>query len=250
MSFPTPRFNIGDAVFFPTVMTTKASLPCPDCHGTGKWSVKSPAGLETTIPCPRCAQRYTSISRDIPSLEYTQYIASVEQRTIGSVRVDTHPFSADEMVQYMCRETGIGSGQVYQESKLFKTSEEAMEVAQRDADERNAKVTATAEQLRKIDMSGYSIDLAATKALRDGLFWGLYAYRSLHEGITEVLGDADGDLAEAVREAVEDNRKYVRKPELEAFLATALEAASSGDVSALRSAVDALPEFLRKPLTA
>jgi len=94
-------------------------VQCPDCLGTKEWRVLLPSGEEFQHDCRTCSRGYYSEGR---VAEYGDRGIVVE-RTIGSIRVDT----ADENrpVSYMCCETGVGSGTVYDEKNLFLTKQEA-----------------------------------------------------------------------------------------------------------------------------
>lgn len=249
MSVPTPRYQIGDVVFMPRTSTVTDRLPCPDCHGTRRWSVKSPAGLETEIPCPRCSPRSFQ-SNQLPSLEYQKFTAWVEPLTIGSIRIDTAEEYRD-VVQYMRRETGIGSGQIYQQSKLYSTQEEALAAAQAMADEGNAKIVATAEHITKLDMSMHTVDVAAMRGLRDAHYNAWSAYRRLKSDIEELVpedgsdvGDV-GEFVDAIRDALRFDAKYRDKPALDRLVSAAVDAMEAASLPELRSAYDALPDALK-----
>ena len=114
-NIPTPRFAIGDTVYWPDVVQETVVLPCPDCNGTKKWEAVSPIGERFPMPCPRCS----TVQAELRTYKFK---GTVRALTIGSVRLDTG--SADP-VEYMCEETGIGSGTIYRESRLGATEEEA-----------------------------------------------------------------------------------------------------------------------------
>lgn len=114
-TIPTPRFAIGDTVYWPDVVQETAVLPCPDCNGTQKWEAVSPAGESFPMPCPRC-------SASQAELRTYKFSGTVRKLTIGSVRLDT---SGSDPVEYMCLETGIGGGSIYRESRLGATEDEA-----------------------------------------------------------------------------------------------------------------------------
>lgn len=128
------KFSIGDVVYFATTTTERKTHECPDCLGTRKWKAISPAGTEYTFDCPRCTSSYQSEHR--LSLNYTQFTPATRKLTIGSVKTNNEG-SVNEN-EYMCLETGVGSGSVYDEVRLFATEEEAMVVAKLLADEANS----------------------------------------------------------------------------------------------------------------
>ena len=146
------KYSIGDVVYFASTTTERRQHPCPDCLGEKKWKAISPAGKEYTFPCPRCRSGYRA-EHDL-SLDYTIFAPKAHRLTIGSVRTD----SADK-TSYMCRETGVGSGSVYDEARLFATEAEAHIAAQALADAANVEVQRVAEQYNKtLEVSDYQLD--------------------------------------------------------------------------------------------
>jgi hypothetical protein len=116
MNIPTPRFAIGDTVYWPDVVQETVVLQCPDCNGTKKWEAVSPIGERFPMPCPRCSTTQAE-------LRTYKFTGTVRALTIGSVRLDTG--NTANPVEYMCSETGIGSGSIYKESRLGATEDEA-----------------------------------------------------------------------------------------------------------------------------
>ncbi len=120
MATITTKFDIGDKVFRASTTTTRKQHPCPDCLGSKVWKATSPAGRDYEFGCPRCSASYHN-DRDL-ILDYTVHEAIVYELTIGRIEA----FSGDKRgAKYMCEETGIGSGQVFNEDDLFRTREEA-----------------------------------------------------------------------------------------------------------------------------
>lgn len=115
---PTPRYSVGDTVWAALSDTTVQPVFCPECNGTNRWTATSPSGITLEIECPACTWGRVSP-------QYPEFVAQpgVRRLTIGSVRVDT---ASDRPVEYMTVETGIGSGTVWDERRLFDTEEEAM----------------------------------------------------------------------------------------------------------------------------
>lgn len=120
-----PKFNIGDAVFLAHSHMEQKKLPCPDCLGTNHWAAKSPAGTEYSFACPRCNSRYSS--QDNLSLFYSSFEPAATNLTIGSIQFNSE--NERSKYQYMCVETGVGSGSVYHEADIFKDREAALEAA-------------------------------------------------------------------------------------------------------------------------
>lgn len=158
------KFNIGDVVYKAWTTTVRKQHPCPDCNGSRKWKAVSPAGGEYEFGCPRCGGGYQS-DRDL-SLDYSEFAPSVQRLTIGSVR--TNSASDDRSVEYMCRETGVGSGTIHSEADLFHTEEEAMRAAEVKAKAQNANTEWVVKQYDKsLSLSDYQIENAALKSAKD-----------------------------------------------------------------------------------
>jgi hypothetical protein len=200
----TTKYSIGDTVFHASLTTERKRHPCPDCKGETKWTAKSPAGTEYTFACPRCSARYNS-DRDM-MLDYSAYTPVVGKLTIGSIQYNSAKGSYDEGARYMCCETGVGSGTVYNETDLFQTEEEALAVAKVKADEANAKTEWVVKLYNKtLEVSDYELDSAKLKLAEDAksransLLWNL---NDLFATIEEA------DDKDAILEAVNDYKTY------------------------------------------
>ena len=157
------KFEVGEAVFKAGTTIVRKQHECPDCLGTRKWSAKSPGGGEYTFPCPRCGGGYMS-NRDL-SLDYSVHAPTVERLTIGQVRA-----ISGEDAEYMCRETGIGSGTLHREKDLFRSEAEAQEAAKLLAAERTEKTDWMVKQYdAALGMSDYQLDSATLRSARDHL---------------------------------------------------------------------------------
>lgn len=119
-NLPTPKFSIGDKVWVGDWTTETTWEACPECQGTQFWTCKTPAGNTVLIRCPDCdtwdRRGLTRVYRNVPT---------AVQLTIGSVRINT---SDENPISYMCEETGVGSGSVWDEERLSFSVEEAMQV--------------------------------------------------------------------------------------------------------------------------
>lgn len=162
------KFAVGDVVFLASTDTKVEKLPCPDCKGSRKWKAVSPAGAEHEINCPRCSTSYRS--DQALALTYNKATPLVRALTIGSVQYrSVGHMGGPAEVTYMCRETGIGSGTVYDEKNLHATQEEAearANVLAAERDESNIK----RDQYwhGRLDISDYQLgDARAEAAKRD-----------------------------------------------------------------------------------
>ena len=113
----TTKFSIGDVVWTARVCESYEQAQCDECLGSKQWKCITPAGSTFMVQCAEC---YALSQRRV-------FTPNVERVTIGSVRTDTRDSSP---VRYMCVETGIGSGTVWGEEKLFCTEDEAQAAAE------------------------------------------------------------------------------------------------------------------------
>lgn len=153
MAIIETKFSLGDVVYYASTTIERKQHPCPDCLGTKKWKAISPAGSEYEFSCPRCWAHYSPA--DELSLDYSIYVPTSRRLTIGSVRTD----SADK-TSYMCIETGVGSGNIYDEDRLFSTEDEALVAAQALANKSNdGDVSWVAQRYNKtLEVSAYQLN--------------------------------------------------------------------------------------------
>jgi hypothetical protein len=190
------KFSVGDVVFRATTTQTKKTMPCPDCLGTKKWPVRSPAGKEYETACPRCSARFMSDNR--LSLDYWSHDPLVECLTIGSVRTDT---ARDRGNEYMCTETGVGSGLIHAEDTLFASQDDAFVRAQVLAAERNADPNIVAAYDKALSLSDYQLSDATMEAAKS--FEGLR-----RERMVVVFNDIeDCETIDDVRSVIERLRQ-------------------------------------------
>lgn len=185
-TLPVPKFAMGEKVYAPVVRDAAEEIQCPDCLGSGRWTYKSPAGTTGEVSCPRCGGQ--------KCLKLRSYRAAVECRHVGEIRVSTTPETYGgkcEYVRYMCNETGIGSGSLYDEKDLFKTEDGAMIAAQArtarmiaDLDDKNTEQGAKRAEIR--DLSAYQITKAAVEEVNHELFEYKYGLKSLVEHIHQL----------------------------------------------------------------
>lgn len=163
MATLTSKYSVGDLVYRAGTMTKVFMRDCPDCQGSKQWDAISPAGKQYQFACPRCSASYQS-ERDL-DLKYTQFVASVQPLTIGSIRVDTHD---ERPISYMCVETGVGSGSIHYEEDLFPTEDEARRAAEQKAAAQNISTEWVVKQYdRTLKLSDYQLSDATMKSARD-----------------------------------------------------------------------------------
>lgn len=186
-SLPTPKFAMGDVVFYPSIGTKVEPLPCPDCLGTRRWKVVTPAGAEMETECQRCMG--WGRPADLPKPERMVAYPVVSRLTVGKIEATTHPHCGDH-VRYMANETGVGSGSIYDESRLCASEEDANAVAQAMADQRTLELAKKPEAARDFKLAHLSLkdaDLSRTWHER----WEAWSrYRNLREAIGTALEEA------------------------------------------------------------
>ncbi|MBZ9894204.1 hypothetical protein LB545_07585 [Mesorhizobium sp. BR1-1-6] len=204
MATITTKYSVGDTVYRAGTTSERKRHPCPDCMGSHKWKAISPAGSEYEFSCPRCSAQYNS-DRDL-TLDYSAYVPSVERLTIGSIQVNTAPMSYDTGNRYMCLETGVGSGSVYNEKDLFETEEAATVAAQALADGQNTTVDWVVKLYNKsLKISDYQLENAALKLAAEAKSRASFMLWNL----TDLFGRIeDAEDKEAILEAIKDYREY------------------------------------------
>lgn len=125
------EFNINDTVYHATVYWMHKPRECVTCAGQAHLTAISAIGTHK-IPCPTCAGKGND--------GFYEYDPLVEKLTVGSIRLDTT--SKKSIFEYMCKETGVGSGTLYSESRLFHSEKEAKKQAELLAQEANIKFRA------------------------------------------------------------------------------------------------------------
>lgn len=139
---PTPRFSIGQSAWSYEVVLVAVPERCPDCLGTARWPVTAPSGRKAVVLCSTCTGGY------MRNHKFRAH-GSTRLLTVSSVRIDTADVKYGP-VSYMMVETGIGSGTIWRESRLFDTEAEAKVAADAAACRRQAEVdTRAAEDAAK-----------------------------------------------------------------------------------------------------
>ena len=199
MAIIETKYSTGDTVFHASVATERKQHPCPDCGGTRRWKALSPAGGQYEFTCPRCSASYRA--NDDLSLEYSSTVPRTQRLTIGSVRYNSAGGSYDEGASYMCLETGVGSGSIYDEKDLFATEDEALVAAKAKADVANVTTPWIVKQYNKsLSISDYELESATlkkaseAKSRANSMLWNLtdlFAKIEECEGKDEILEAVD-----------------------------------------------------------
>jgi hypothetical protein len=130
---PTPKFRIGQRVFVPYTKPINNTPICPDCLGTNKQTVTTQAGESFVAEC-WCRFQLNYAART------SSYAGFAEVRTIGSIRIDTARQAGRILIEYMMVETGIGTGTIYYEDRVFEAEAEAQSEANAEAARQNLSV--------------------------------------------------------------------------------------------------------------
>lgn len=123
---PAPVYALGDVAYALTMREERGSHLCAVCGGDG--NVKVPK-TEKPATCPECRG-----AGHRPDREAT-LLYDVERLTIGKVqdaRWWNHKDlrSVTQEIRYMAEETGVGSGMLWPEGRLFRHPAEAEIVAE------------------------------------------------------------------------------------------------------------------------
>jgi hypothetical protein len=198
------KYSIGDIVYRSGTVANRKQRPCPDCLGTRKWKATSPAGADYEFPCPRCGSSYRS-SHEL-SLDYSQFEPSITKLTIGNVQFNSAEGAHDSGFRYMCVETGIGSGSVYNENDLHLSEADAIAAAQLIANEQNQTVGWVVQLFNQsLSISDYQLDSAKLKQASDAQ----YKARSMLYNLDDLFDSIqDAENKDEILEALEQYKEH------------------------------------------
>lgn len=216
VAIPIPRYAVGQVVFYASTHSSSDRFDCPDCLGQKQWTVTSPAGGEWKVSCVRCGGAGT--------IGCFKHAGDVVRLTIGSIRINTYiSHGDDEHVEYMCNETGVGSGSIYRESRLFPDEASAKVYADllgHEATERHyADEDRKKERQTFITLSQYQLREASVKEAQDAVWEANFRLTRLLEHICELDEHPSGFNDEAndmrfvtlTREQVEVVQEHIVK---------------------------------------
>lgn len=102
---PTPKFKVGETIYWPAVRSEEVKYTCPDCAGTQKWSVTT-ATATFEVNCQRCAEG--GYKREF----LTTYKKVAEARSLVVSAIEAaliaNPDKYQSMYKVQYRETGHG----------------------------------------------------------------------------------------------------------------------------------------------
>ena len=123
-----PKFKVGQKVYAVSNRsdTKQKHVECDVCNSTGYVKVE---GREENFVCPVCYGR-----TETEHYGY-KYVISYYEATIGKVEIQEYApkyrHRHKSEIRYMLEETGVGSGTVWREERLFATEEEANEFCEK-----------------------------------------------------------------------------------------------------------------------
>jgi hypothetical protein len=198
----TPKYNIGDTFYIAGTENERRSHPCPDCLGTKKFKVITPAGGEFTTDCARCVRGYSGDK--MPSLIYAFYTPKVTARVIKGYCVNDW---GKQGIKYS------SDGYSVEEESLITDEAVAQAKAQSMADKANADAAITPERLKIDHFAQLPIDTARDDMFKNGLYDSWSSFRWLREGVDEVIGDegenmSASEIRESLQERLSDTMRY------------------------------------------
>lgn len=112
------RYSLGDVVWGLTTYPAGKKNPCGLCSATGKVTI---AGGPRTTQCPDCFGRGGLLAVE------QELHGEIDRLTIGQVNVRVNYADTDRPSPstYMAEETGVGTGRVWSEDKLYPGKDEA-----------------------------------------------------------------------------------------------------------------------------
>jgi len=113
------KYDLGDKVFWIQKRQTTVHYTCKFCEGEKKVT----GANNQKRNCPDC-YGYGQKTKPGP----IKWQVHEQELTIGQVRIKVvanYILHYEDETDYMCLETGVGSGSIYREEDLFPTKEEA-----------------------------------------------------------------------------------------------------------------------------
>lgn len=138
-----PLYEIGDRVYAAQSNYAKERTKCPYCDGTGYWTLKT-ALEEIQVACGVCGGPWDEVRGYLTNSKWKGEVINL---TIGQIRVEEGNEKCK--IQYMCEETGIGSGSLWYENKLFRDYNEARMAADEEAKETEENIIEQNEKKAK-----------------------------------------------------------------------------------------------------
>ena len=142
----TPKFAIGDTVYYPSIKRIDEPAGCPDCLDTRKWKVTLPSGLEFEVDCERCQTH----NEHIPAYKVMRINPIVISLKIAAIAVATHSErykrETEPEIKYTDRP---GAHSWHFEDKLFASESECTAKAEEMARADEANMLARDTEVQK-----------------------------------------------------------------------------------------------------
>ena len=120
------KFKINQKVYAVSSksVSRREHVKCAVCNSTGKIKI---VGKDNDYNCPVCRGEMKTV------YDGFEYVISYPKASIGKVQIEEYAARYDEKsrVTYMLKETGVGSGTIWREERLFATEEEAKEFCEK-----------------------------------------------------------------------------------------------------------------------
>lgn len=120
------KFKINQKVYAVSSksVSKREHVKCDVCNSTGKVKI---TGRDDDYVCPVCRGQMET------TYDGFEYIISYPGASIGKVQTEEYAarYNCESRVTYMLKETGVGSGTVWREDRLFATEEEAKEFCEK-----------------------------------------------------------------------------------------------------------------------
>lgn len=250
---PQPRFGIGDPVWVVYSDTVDRRVPCPDCLDSKTWEATSAVGETFRVSCPRCQTTNWSLSK-LPPLARREATFRVRQLTVGSIQMDTNVRDGESVFKYMCAETGIGSGNVYNETGrwcVYGSEAEALAAAEIEQRDSQARLDALPVAIRAADYAQWPLQVALPYEWREDVYHAWDTARDFREAAQEIIHNEHSEYSSV--EEIHDKLRDVmqprpwRKPHPVDELIAAARAALSQVEGEVRTALESALARLRTP---
>lgn len=236
LGLPTPKYGIGDRVYRYFVIHDKVPLVCPDCGDKREVRVVFPDGRELKAGCPRCTDTSYHLGQRLPALLKPVFRLEIQALTIGSVKIDTSGHYG-EPISYMCNETGVGSGTVYDEGRLFKTPEEAADAGALDVKRQQEALDAHPDTIKVQSIGRLNITDALIEDHRRQVWSSWYHTNNIVSSVETIIEEAEhkskSELLYDLRNAVQYDMDYDK---------------ATHPLSSRLTAAEALVEFFRESI--
>jgi RecJ-like exonuclease len=111
------KYSLGQEVWMVLTKRTESWITCKTCDGKGTVTVK-----DKSFECPEC---YARGGERVYSDKQQYYIYG--HGVIGNVRAEFYSkkYDKDDVINYMIDVTGVGSGTLWSEDKVFENEKDA-----------------------------------------------------------------------------------------------------------------------------